>query len=389
MFTLTLMLMACTGSTVVATGGGIEVTLGELRTVVPSSTLPEAVVPQVSNNNLDVIEHSDGRLYFAFRTGPSHFASDAVQMFVLSSADDGQSWVEELTLDMDTDLREPRFLSHDDQLILHYAVLGTSPVDFEPEGTMRVVKTDTGWTEAEWVFADGFIPWRTRLIDGVPNMIGYTGGDDIYDQSGDSIPQLEVRWLQSDDGLSWSGDTVWTGGGSETDLTFVNDVMVAVMRNEAGDEEGFGSKVCSATRDQPSEWTCVQDCRKFDSPLMFSHAGHAWLIARRNVTEDGCFDLGLDPDSHSHSDRFLNYTGQYWQTPKRCTLWHVDAENLAVSAVLDLPSAGDTCFPSILGSDGNFEVWNYTSDPDVPDLGWLAGQQGPTMITRQPLIFRP
>ena len=60
---------------------------------------------------------------------------------------------------MDTDLREPRFLSHDDKLILHYTVLGTSPVDFEPEGTMRVVKDAGGWTDAGGV--SGFI-WRTR-----------------------------------------------------------------------------------------------------------------------------------------------------------------------------------------------------------------------------------
>ena len=386
---LMFLLMACTGSTVLVAGSGVEVTLGELETVVPSSTLPPSIVPQVSNNNLDVIEHSDGRLYFAFRTGPSHFASDAVQMFVLSSIDGGQSWEEELILDLDTDLREPRFLSHDDRLILHYAVLGTSPVDFEPEGTMRVIKDASGWTEAEWVFEDGFIPWRTRLMDGVPIMIGYTGGDDIYDQSGDALPQLQVRWLQSDDGLNWTGDTVWTGGGSETDFTLTDDALVAVIRNEAGDEEGFGSKICRASLDTPTEWTCIHDCRKFDSPLMFSHAGHAWLIARRNVTEDGCFDLGLDPETHSHSERFLNYTGRYWQAPKRCTLWHVEPEELSVSAVLDLPSAGDTCFPSILGEDGDFEVWNYTSDPDVPELGWLDGQQGPTMITRQDLNFSP
>ena len=205
---LMFVLMACTGSTLLVAGSGIEVTLGELEMVVPSSTLPPSITPQVSNNNLDVIEHSDGRLYFAFRTGPSHFASDAVQMFVLSSVDGGQSWEEELILDMDTDLREPRFLSHDDKLILHYAVLGTSPVDFEPEGTMRVVKDAGGWTDAEWVFEDGVIPWRTRLMDGVPTMIGYTGGDDIYDQR-EALPQLHGGSRVMTD--SAGRETVWTG----------------------------------------------------------------------------------------------------------------------------------------------------------------------------------
>ena len=56
----------------------------------------------------------------------------------------------------------------------------------------------------------GFIPWRTRLMDGGPTMIGYTGGDDIYDQSGEALPHLHVKWLQSDDGLNLDGETVWT-----------------------------------------------------------------------------------------------------------------------------------------------------------------------------------
>jgi len=55
--------------------------------------------------------------------------------------------------------------------------------------------------------------------------------------------------------------------------------------------------------------------------------------------------------------------------------------------VLDLPSAGDTCFPSILGQDGDFEVWNYSTDPNFPDTTWLEGQRGETNIYRQTLRF--
>ena len=386
---LTLLLFSCSGASVVLTGGGVEIVLGELEVVVPAENLPPVVSTQVSNNNLDVVEHSDGRLYLAFRTGPSHFASPEVLLHVVSSGDYGTTWDHELTLDRDTDLREPRLLSIDDDLFLYFAVLGTSPVDFEPQGTMRTAKGEDGWSTAEWVFDDGFIPWRTRHVDGVPTMIGYRGGADIYDSAGTSLPQLEVQWLTSTDGREWSGDTVWTGGGSETDFVLTDHALVAVMRNEAGDADGFGSKVCRASLDAPRAWTCVHDCRKFDSPLMFTHGGHAWLVARRNVTEDGCFDLGLDPEEHTHNERFLQYSGAYWQAPKRCSLWHVDDETLDVSFVLDLPSAGDTCFPSILGEDGAFEIWNYTSDPEDADIGWLTGQQGPTMITRQPIHFYP
>ena len=363
------------------------VELGDSIQVVPSSRLPESVVPQASNNNLDVVEHTDGKLYFAFRTGPDHFANEAVHLYVLSSSDQGETWQPEISLFMGTDLREPRFLSWNGDLILHYAVLGTDPMDFEPQGTMRTVKTGESWSEPEWVFADGFIPWRTRVMQGEPTMIGYTGGADIYDPNTDTLPNLKVRWLTSDNGLDWNGPVVWTGGGSETDFTFTENALVAVIRNEAGDAEGFGSLVCRAELNQPEQWDCIHDCRKFDSPLVFEHAGEAWLIGRRNVTETGCFDLGNDPSAHTHGERFLQYSVAYWQEPKRCALWHVDDETLEVTHVLDLPSAGDTCFPSILGKDGAFEVWNYSTDPAYPDTSWLEGQNGETNIYRQSLSF--
>ena len=50
--------------------------------VVPSEGLPAEVLPDVSNNNLDVTWHDD-RLFLAFRTGPSHFAStQTLEIFV-------------------------------------------------------------------------------------------------------------------------------------------------------------------------------------------------------------------------------------------------------------------------------------------------------------------
>jgi hypothetical protein len=43
--------------------------------------------------------------------------------------------------------------------------------------------------------------------------------------------------------------------------------------------------------------------------------------------------------------------------------------------LLDLPSAGDTAFPSIrrLGAH-EFLIANYTSPLDAPDASWLDGQ---------------
>ena len=160
-----------------------------------------------------------------------------------------------------------------------------------------------------------------------------------------------------------------------------------MVRNEAGDADGFGSLICSAELDTPEVWTCAHDCKKYDSPLLFTHDDNAWLIGRRNVTEDGCFDLGDPDESLSHNERFIRNSAAYWQTPKRCALWHVDREALRVSHVIDFPSAGDTCFPSILGANGHYELWNYTTDPEQSDMSWLEGQQGPTSITRQTFIL--
>ena len=374
-----LLLAACSGEVGIIEG---DPTLGPLIRVVPSSGLPEQVEVQPSANNLDVIEH-DGETWFVFRTAPDHFASAETHLYVMRSSDK-ESWELSLPIFMATDLREPRFLSWDGQLILHWAVLGTDPLAFEPQGTMRSVFDGTEWSDPEWIFEDGFIPWRTRVMDGVPTMIGYTGGEDIYDQDG--MPALEVRWLTSTDGLDWSGDVVWTGGGSETDFAFTEDGdVVAIVRNEAGDAEGFGSLVCRGDAATPTDWECAHDPKKYDSPLVFFDDGRIWLIGRRNVTDDGHFDL--DEDSLSHEEKFLNYSVAYWQEPKRCSLWEVLPGSLEVEWVLDLPSRGDTCFASILGSDGEYEVWNYTSDPEGPDISWLDGQKGETWIHRQSLSF--
>src|SRR5215471_2315342 len=50
------------------------VRLLQTERVVPSDGLPPEVVAQQANNNLDVVRHSDGRVYLAWRTAPSHFA---------------------------------------------------------------------------------------------------------------------------------------------------------------------------------------------------------------------------------------------------------------------------------------------------------------------------
>ncbi len=383
--------LAC-AEAVLAPAEGI--TVSEAEQLVPGSgdiVLPAEVLPQASNNNLDVAL-LEGALYLAFRTAPSHFASPDTAMYVVRSVDGGTTWTHELTLAMGTDLREPRLLAFDGKLFLYFAVLGADSSDFEPQGSMVVVREGGQWSEPAWLFENDFIPWRVRTIDGVPYMIGYTNGGDIYDFESDALPAIEVRWLTSGDGLAWTAvvpgqEVVQTGGGSETDWVVLPDgAVLAVTRNEAGDESGWGSNICRAEADSLGDWRCVNDPRKYDSPLMFRQGDKNYLVARRNVTEDGYYDLGYRDDGHV--EQTLAYSAAYWGEPKRCSLWEVDDVSLEVSFILDLPSRGDTCFPSALDEGGGrWMVYNYSSPVDGPDLSWLEGQLGVTYIYRQRLSF--
>ena len=61
------------------------------RWVVPSTSLPDAVEHLASNNNVDISFFQD-RLFLAWRSSPTHFAGEETTMWVVSSADMGETW---------------------------------------------------------------------------------------------------------------------------------------------------------------------------------------------------------------------------------------------------------------------------------------------------------
>lgn len=350
--------------------------LGEPQTLVPFETPPPGVATQRSNNNLDITLF-EGRYFLAFRTAPSHFASDQTVMFVVSS-EDQRSWQLETRIALGTDVREPRFLHYAGELRLYFAKLGQDPLKFEPQGTFITRYEGPGsWTPPEeWTQKPGFIPWRLKEVDGTAYMIGYIGGENIYEIDGEPI---SVQWLKSHDGVVWEPvvpgqPTVEKGGGSETDWAFLPDGgVIAVTRNEAGDETGWGSKICRAEPSALGDWHCAPDKRKYDSPLVIRHQEDVYLVARRNVTETGYYDL--ERRDLSPKDQTELYLFEYSFQPKRCSLWKVDPDALAVTFLLDLPSFGDTCFPSALALGGSeYDIYNYTSPLDGEDVDWIVGQ---------------
>ena len=383
---LTLLALACSPDD---TPAALPV-IRDVAVVVPGAGLPSEVVSQDANNNLDIVMHDD-RLFLAFRTAPSHFASSETVLYVVSTTDE-QTWRYEGEFAMNTDLREPRFLSWDGVLYLHFAELGDNISDFEPHGSWVSARGSDGiWSDPEPLLPElaGFIPWRTRVVDGMPHMIGYTGGENIYDLNGEP---LSIYLLTSEDGVSWEAavpgqPVVDEGGGSETDFAILDDgTLVAVERDEAGSETGWGSRICRAEAGDWANWTCEGDAKKYDSPLVFQHGDAVYLIGRRNLTDTGHYDLNMD--DLSPKDQTLQYELDYWQHPKRCSLWRVDEASLSVEFVLDLPSRGDTCFASaIQQSETEWLVYNYSSPVDGPDVSWLEGQQGETWIYRMVLEF--
>lgn len=365
--------------------GNTRYLLNDFEIIVPSDGLPEQVELKNGNNNLDVVRH-DGRVYLAWRTAPTHFASPTTTLYIASSVDQ-VTWDFEAKLFLNTDLREPRFLSFDGKLFLYFAVLGTSPIDFTPQGTMVTQYTGpASWTEPQWIYEEGFIAWRTKVIDDVPYMVTYVGGESIYDPNTDT--EMEVHWLTTENGVDWvpvipDQPVILKGGCSETDFTFLSDgTLIGMCRNEAGDEDGFGSKICRAQANDLGNWQCVSDPKKYDSPLVFNHNDEVYLIGRRNLTATGNYDLGKN--HYPELARTLLNELDYWLAPKRTSLWKIDSETLEVSFVFDFPSNGDTCFPGLIEgeNEGEYIIYNYTSPLEGEDLFWLQGQLGPTLIYR-------
>lgn len=370
---------------------GVEaaVSVDAVRAVVPGPGLPSDLQTLDANNNLDVVRH-DGRVWLAVRTAPTHFASARTRMLVLSSADE-VTWRSEGELAVGTDLREPQLVPTDDGLWLYVAKLGASAVDFEPGGMLRARYLGDGvWSEPEPFGPEGMIAWRIKRLGGRWAMFGYVGGAGIYDATG---TELQIEWWASDDGLTWApaeGDdpVVLRGGGSETDAVLLDDGgLVAVVRNEAGDADGFGSKICTAPAGELGAWTCATDPRKYDSPLVLRSGGRVWLVGRRHLANDG--EYALEPTTDDLEQQTLLNEVSYWNAPKRCALWTVDPDTRSVAFVADLPSRGDTCFPEALDlGDGRWAIYSYSNDVDGPDWNWNEGQVEPTFVYRYEVTLR-
>jgi len=360
----------------------------DTRRVVPSDGLPPAVDVKRSNNNLDVTRFG-GRTYLAFRSADSHFAGDTTVIHVVSS-DDERSWRREARFAIGRDLREPRWLPLDGRLFLYVTILGSTSYAFEPEGVVVTELANGSFGPLEPIGLPGRVAWRTRVVEGRGFMTAYHGGENLYSLG---RKPMAVELYETTDGRHWlpadpAHPVVSQGGGSEADFALLpGGSLFGVIRNEAGDAAGWGSKLCRASRAALGAWTCTSDPRKFDSPNVFVHEGEIYFFARRNLANDGRYDLGIG----SGLLRMLRNQLAYITQAKRCALWRYDTATDSVGFVLDLPSRGDTCFASVLPGDApdRLVVYDYSSDVAGPELPWTAAQRRPSFIYRHVLELAP
>lgn len=364
--------------------------LGDPQFIIPSSSLPKEAACMGSNNNCGIMIF-ENRLYAAWRTAETHFASANTKMHVISSPDMGKTWKYETTIMLNSDIREPNFLSYKGKLHLYCFMGGTNPLGFEPKEVYRITKQPDGsWSEPISCVEAGLVPWDLRVRNDIAYMLCYKGGS--YSATNAVI---RVFFKYSTDGENWQNvggkDFVYEGGVSEASWEFdKNGDIWAVTRNEDGDASGFGSHLAHAYSSDISTWYFPKRCNanRYDSPRMFTHEGEIYLIARRDI--DGPFDMKMNwlPFEVQRAQNLAAYSLR----KKRTALYKINTRKQIVEHLLDLPSAGDNAFPSIVQTAAHsFLISNYTSPLKNTEWNWLQGQLSTegTQVYLIKLDFKP
>jgi hypothetical protein len=346
--------------------------------VVPGDSLPRGLALGPSNNNVSLCRH-DGRLFLAWRTAPTHFASKESRIHVISSATPEGPWTLETTIALGRDVREPFLLSVGSRLFLYFAELGDEAFRFEPNALWRMERLGPGaWSEKVQWGGPGEVAWDFKVRRGRVWMTSYRG--DRYHLEN---PDIALRFRWSEDGIAWNDapvpdSVVYRGGVSEAAFEFDADGRLwAVTRNEDGDATGFGSHLVSAPADAPWAWSFPDksDPDRHDSPRLFRHGGDLYLIARRDPTRVYDWTGDMAP---RWAHRLL-VLSTYSLRPKATALYRIDTVARRLVYLCDLPGAGDTAFPSIVRM-GPHEVLvaNYTSAALGPGAPWIQGQLSDT-----------
>ena len=325
-----------------------------------------------ANNNLDLARF-DGRLYLAWRTAPTHFASDRTRLEVSSAPGPADPWRHETTIWLGRDLREPRLVVDGSRLCLYFMELGTDPRRFQPHRVLRDVYDGERWEGPSVAIDEPVVPWRIRRLAGRWVLSTYRGAEAMYGPR-PADPTVELRY--SDDLESWGPPVAVHRGGIECEVVELEEGrFIGVTRNEGPTRAGsdlLAGRTLESLIPHPIG-------AKLDSPNLFVWGEVPWLVARRSLAFSGRYDLA--PRWLPGAVRIRANQLAWWVTRKRSALWRLAADGSSIEWVADLPSRGDTSFAGVVAEDdGSLLVADYTSPESAGDPRWVRGQLAPTVI---------
>lgn len=358
---------------------------------VTTGNLPPEVQSQRSNNNVSITIF-ENRLFLAYRTSLTHFASKKTKLYVISSLN-GIDWEFEAEVSNQTDLREPQLMVLDHQLHFFFFEGGSNPFKFKPTQMLKLTRLAPGvWTNPVPFLEKGEVPWEMKTRKAVNYLSSYSGPH--YNLTGKSNLNVMFKKIVNGDVFLSADETartsvVYNGGVSETGWEFDTDGNLwAVLRNEDGDENGFGSQLMFAPKDKLNKWQKMGpiDRNCYMSPKMFRVGKELYLIGRKQ--------LGKKPFGRTSFEapmvwQRLNNWIPHSLTPKGTGLYRINRTTNKIDFVMDLPGHGDTAFPSVYRlSEKEFLISNYTSPLHKPKRSWLNGQLKPTQVYLMKLKFK-
>jgi hypothetical protein len=345
------------------------ITFDEWKNFSDPSLMPAEVHLQNSNNNLDLVKFKD-RFYVVFRTAPTHFPSKKATMYIISSTD-FKKWDFEYSINMQSDLREPRFAIWHDSLYCYCFQGGKKWYKFEPKQLFVTATSGNKlWTLPASIGLDGFVPWRLRIKNDVLLLSAYNGKN-LYNKA----HQNELRLFKSKDGRRFAAISkepqINVDAAEEGEFIFDSTgTLYSVVRLE-----GYGGLICKANKDSIYNWHYVRTKYKYDSPLFFEHTNDIYLISRRNL--DGATDRSREGKKAHRTYNLVRYS----LTRKKTALFKLNKNDLSLTHILDFPSTGDCSFAGIEKlNDTDYLVMNYSSDISKKEKIWLRGQEGKTYL---------
>jgi hypothetical protein len=307
------------------------------------------------NSNTDMIFWRD-RFWLVHAASPYHMGTPKSRLVIRRSSD-ARHWEVVARLQVaGKDIRDPKFAPIGDRLLLY--ALSNEGFFATPEGSVVSVSEDgVRWSEFSPVGPRGWLFWRPKSADAATWYVPAYWRD-----HGKSI------LLRSRDGLEWEQvSTIYEGeGNDETAIEFLPDGRIlATARLEVTPDTLRGNANAStllAVAAAPFEPWSYQKSRvtRLDGPVLFSHAGRVFAVARH---QDG-------------SRGFLTRLGGVWSR-KRTAVYEVSPERLV--HLSDLPSAGDTSYAGVVLREGFLYTDYYTSHIER-DYPWLLGMFLPTDI---------